>query len=245
VTHAPDTGAIVRAGSSVVIGRAGEEPLRVVQILGIGRNYAAHADEQGAERPVRPLVFSKNPCSVILDGEAIEIPEACRDREQVDYEGELAFVIGADCRDVGEDEALAPGGPVIGYCVANDVSARWWQKLGAGGQFFRGKSFDTFCPLGPRLTPIESVPDPQSLTITTTLSGEVVQKDTTASMLFPVRTLVAELSRGTTLPAGTVVLTGTPSGVGMAREPQRFLRDGDEVRVEIQGLGAITNPVRA
>ena len=181
----------------------------------------------------------------MLDGEDIVIPEASADREQVDYEGELAVVIGWPCRDVSEDDALAVGGPVLGYCVANDVSARWWQKQGAGGQFFRGKSFDTFCPLGPRVTPLYEVPDPQALTITTTLSGERVQHDSTAKMMFPVRTLIAELSRGTTLPAGTVILTGTPAGVGMARDPQRFMCDGDEVRVEIEGLGAIVNPVRA
>lgn len=235
---------IVKRGTLAAVLVDGRDPLPIVQVLGIGRNYAAHADEQGAPRPERPLVFTKNPASVVLDAEPIVIPGACTDREQVDYEGELAVVLGADCRDVSEAEALAPGGPVLGCCVANDVSARWWQKEGAGGQFFRGKSFDTFCPLGPHVTPLADVPDPQALTITTTLSGEVVQHDTTDQMLFPVRTLIAELSRGTTLPAGTVILTGTPSGVGMAREPLRFLRDGDRVTVEIEGLGSLTNPVR-
>ncbi len=237
-------GDIVRDGPTAMIVRESGTPLPIVQILGIGRNYAAHADEQGIERPDRPLVFTKNPSSIALDGEPIVIPEVCKDREQVDYEGELAVILGSACRDVSEGEALGPGGPVLGYCVANDVSARWWQQQGAGGQFFRGKSFDTFCPLGPRVTPLASVPDPQALTITTTLSGERVQHDTTGKMLFPVATLIADLSRGVTLPAGTVILTGTPSGVGMAREPQRFLRDGDTVSVEISGLGTVTNPVR-
>ncbi|GAB4555341.1 MAG: hypothetical protein Tsb0013_18080 [Phycisphaerales bacterium] len=240
-----EPGSLVRIGPLAHVVRASEPPLPIVQILGIGRNYAEHADEQGVERPDRPLVFTKNPCSVITDGEPIRIPEACADREQVDYEGELAVVIGVPCRDISESESLSAGGPVLGYCVANDVSARWWQKQGSGGQFYRGKSFDTFCPLGPRVAPLAAVPDPQSLTITTTLSGERVQHDTTAKMIFPVRTLIAELTRGVTLPAGTVILTGTPAGVGMARSPQRFLRDGDSVTVSIDGLGAITNPVRA
>lgn len=234
-----------RSGSFVAVERPALDPLPIVQIIGIGRNYAAHADEQGVERPERPLVFTKNPCSAVLDGDPIVLPAACADHEQVDYEGELAVVLGEACRDVTEDNALATGGPVLGYCVANDVSARWWQKQGAGGQFFRGKSFDTFCPIGPYVTPLAEVADPQALMITTTLSGERVQHDTTAKMMFPVRHLIAELSRGTTLPAGTLILTGTPAGVGMARDPQRFLRDGDSVRVEIEGLGAITNPVRS
>lgn len=235
---------IVKEGALASIVFDGRGVLPIVQIIGIGRNYAAHADEQGAPRPERPLVFTKNPSSVVLDGDPIVIPDPCAEREQVDYEGELAVVLGADCRDITEDEALAPGGPVLGCCVANDISARWWQKEGAGGQFFRGKSFDTFCPLGPHVTPLADVPEPQALTITTTLSGEVMQHDTTDKMLFPVRRIIAELSRATTLPAGTVILTGTPSGVGMAREPQRYLRDGDRVTVTIEGLGSITNPVR-
>ncbi|MEM1424058.1 MAG: fumarylacetoacetate hydrolase family protein [Planctomycetota bacterium] len=238
-------GDLVRIGPFVHVVRADEAPLPIVQVVGIGRNYAEHADEQGVERPDRPLVFTKNPCSVVLDGEDIVLPGACADREQVDYEGELAVVIGRHCRDVSEDDALAVGGPVLGYCIANDVSARWWQKRGAGGQFFRGKSFDSFCPLGPRVTPAHEVSDPQALTITTMLSGERVQHDSTAKMMFPVRTLIAELTRGTTLPAGTVILTGTPAGVGVAREPQRFLRAGDTVSVEISGLGTIENPVRS
>jgi len=215
-------------------------------IIGVGRNYAEHAKEQGADVPDRPMFFTKNPASAILSGDAIVIPRACQDREQVDYEGELAVVIGRAARDVPESIALDPSkGPVLGFCVANDVSARWWQKQGSGGQFYRGKSFDTFCPLGPRVTPAAEVRNVQSLRLTTRLNGEVVQSASTAEMIFSVAHIVAELSRGTTLLPGTVILTGTPSGVGMARNPQRFLREGDAVEVEIEGLGSIANRIKA
>lgn len=225
--------------------------LPIIHVAAIGRNYAEHAKEMGgAANTERPVVFSKNPAAVCLGfdpsnpdapGDDIVIPRICQDRPQVDYEGELAFVIGERCKDVPERDAL---NAVLGYCVANDVSARWWQKEGSGGQFHRGKSFDTFCPVGPRLTPAADAPDPQRLTLTTTLNGEVVQRATTDLMLFPVARIIAELSSGTTLLPGTLVLTGTPSGVGAGRTPPRFLKPGDTVRVEITSLGAITNRVR-
>lgn len=188
------------------------------------------------------MVFSKNAASACLSGDDIVIPRLCQDRPQVDYEGELAFIIGAPARDVPRDAAHRH---ILGYCVANDVSARWWQKQGSGGQFFRGKSFDSFCPLGPRVTPAGAIPDPQSLSIETRLNGAVVQRDNTASMIFPVFELVADLSRGTTLLPGTVILTGTPAGVGAGANPPRFLSEGDEIAVTIEGLGSITNRVRA
>lgn len=241
-TPAAESWALARTSDGRVAVRMPGRELLLHTILGIGRNYAEHAAEQGAGVPDRPMVFSKNAASACLDGDDIVIPEVCADREQVDYEGELAFIIGRPARDVRLEHALDA---VLGYCIANDVSARWWQKQGGGGQFFRGKSFDTFCPLGPRVTPATSVPDPQVLTIETRLNGVVVQRDTTASMIFPVRELIAELSRGTTLLPGTVVLTGTPSGVGMAQQPPRFLRDSDEVAISIEGLGVLTNRVRA
>ncbi|MCA9285494.1 MAG: fumarylacetoacetate hydrolase family protein [Phycisphaerales bacterium] len=215
-------------------------------ILAIGRNYAEHAKELGNAVPDRPLVFMKNPAAVIRDGEPIVIPAICREpvgagEEQVDYEGELAVVIGRDCRDLAADEAH---NVIAGYAAANDVSARWWQKQGSGGQFCRGKSFDTFCPIGP-VVPAAQVPDPQALRLVTRLNGDVVQDDTTANMIFAVAELVAELSRGTTLLAGTVILTGTPSGVGAGRTPPRFLREGDVVEVAIEGVGRVRNPVRS
>jgi 2-keto-4-pentenoate hydratase/2-oxohepta-3-ene-1,7-dioic acid hydratase in catechol pathway len=212
-------------------------------ILAIGRNYAEHAAEMKGQVSEKPVVFMKNPASLIGDGEAIIIPRICDEpagAEQVDFEGELAVILGHDARDVSEAEALQC---VSGYAIANDVSARWWQKSGSGGQFVRGKSFDTFCPLGP-LTSADRVPDPQALRIVTNLNGETMQDASTASMIFPVRTLIAELSRGMTLLKGTVILTGTPAGVGVARTPPRFLRAGDAVEISITGLGTLRNPVR-
>lgn len=210
-------------------------------ILAIGRNYAEHAAEMGSAAPDRPLVFMKNPASVVGDGEAIVIPPICREHgPQVDFEGELAVIIGRDCRDVPASRALDY---LRGYACANDVSARWWQREGSGGQFCRGKSFDTFCPLG-RVVPASTIGDPQSLAIRTRLNGTVMQESNTRLMLFPVATLVAELSRGTTLLAGTVVLTGTPAGVGAARKPPVFLQPGDVVEVEIERVGVLSNPVR-
>ena len=230
-------------GGAIDADDAGIIPIRLV--LGIGRNYAEHAHEQGADVPDRPMVFSKHPGSVITDGGAIVIPEACRDEQtggdQVDFEAELGVVLGRAVKDAGEDEAMDA---VLGYCCANDVSARWWQKKGSGGQFIRGKSFDTFCPIGPRLVPASEVPDPGNLGVRCTVSGELMQDGNTSQMIFPVPVLISELSRGVTLPEGTLILTGTPSGVGMARTPPRYLRDGDSVTVEIEGVGSITNPVR-
>lgn len=210
-------------------------------ILAVGRNYADHAKEMGGSIDPHPTVFMKNPAAVIGDGDAIVIPPICREHgPQVDYEGELAVVIGDRCRDVPESRALDF---VEGYAVANDVSARWWQKKGSGGQFCRGKSFDTFCPIG-AVRSADEVGDPSGLLLTTRLNGEVVQSSSTALMIFPVPRIVAELSRGTTLLPGTVILTGTPAGVGAGRTPPRFLQDGDVVEIEIERVGTLRNPVR-
>jgi 2-keto-4-pentenoate hydratase/2-oxohepta-3-ene-1,7-dioic acid hydratase in catechol pathway len=210
-------------------------------ILAIGRNYAEHAAEMKGEVSEKPVVFMKNPASVIANGEPIIIPAICdHPHEQVDYEGELAVIIGRDCRDASDAQAMSF---ISGYAIANDVSARWWQKSGSGGQFVRGKSFDTFCPLS-NPVPREMVADPQSLRITTRLNGEIVQDSNTSQMIFPVQRLVAELSTGMTLLAGTIILTGTPAGVGAARTPPRFLRDGDVVEITIDSLGSLRNTVR-
>lgn len=236
---------LIRTELGVAVRLPSGESLPVRHIIGVGRNYAEHAKEQGAATPDAPMIFTKNPASAILSGDDIVIPRICQDREQVDYEGELAIVIGRPARDISEAQARdAASGYVLGYCIANDVSARWWQKQGSGGQFCRGKSFDTFCPLGPRITPASAVPDPGNLRLRTMLNDEVVQSASTGEMMFSPAYLVAELSRGTTLLPGTVILTGTPSGVGMARTPPRYLRAGDTVRVEIEGLGSIANRVR-
>jgi 2-keto-4-pentenoate hydratase/2-oxohepta-3-ene-1,7-dioic acid hydratase in catechol pathway len=210
-------------------------------ILAVGKNYSDHASEMGGPAPERILLFMKNPASVCGDGDAIVIPAICDEHgPQVDYEGELAVIIAHDCRDVPESGALAC---VAGYAAANDVTARWWQREGSGGQFCRGKGFDTFCPIGP-VVPAAQVPDPQALRVVTRLNGTVMQDAPTSLMLHPVARIVAELSRGTTLAAGTVILTGTPSGVGFGRTPKVFLQDGDVVEVEIAGVGRVRNPVR-
>jgi len=209
-------------------------------IIAIGRNYSDHAKELGNAVPQRPMVFFKNPAAVIGDNEPIVIPAICREGgPQVDFEGELAVILGRDCRDVPVESALECVG---GYAVANDVSARWWQNEGAGGQFSRGKSFDTFCPLS-AVAPASAVADPQALRIQTFVGGECMQDASTASMIFPVARLVAELSRGMTLLAGTVILTGSPSGVGHARKPPRYLRQGDVVEIRIERVGVLRNPV--
>ncbi len=209
-------------------------------ILAIGRNYSGHAREMKGDLPERPMVFMKNPASVIGAGRPIVLPPICDEpEEQVDYEGELAVVIGPAAKDVAVEDALDF---VRGYAVANDVSARWWQKEGSGGQFCRGKSFDTFCPMSDPV-PASTVPDPQALRLVTRLNDEVMQDATTGEMIFPVATLIAELSRGTTLLPGTVVLTGTPAGVGTARTPPRYLREGDVVEITIEGVGSLRNPV--
>jgi len=211
-------------------------------IICIGRNYAAHASEFGHDTQDHPVVFLKNPASLIGSGDSIVLPPICDENgPQVDYEGELAVVIGTDARDVDERDALSH---VAGYAVANDVSARWWQVHGSGGQYCRGKSFDTFCPMS-EMVPAAGIPDPQALRITTELNGERVQDASTADMIFPVATLISELSRGLTLLAGTVILTGTPAGVGSARDPKVFLTEGDVVEITIENVGTLRNPVVA
>lgn len=209
-------------------------------IIAIGRNYSDHAKELGNAVPQRPMVFFKNPAAVIGHEEPIVISAICREGgPQVDYEGELAVILGRDCRDMPLERALECVG---GYAVANDVSARWWQNEGAGGQFSRGKSFDTFCPLSAAV-PAAAVGDPQTLRMQTFVSGECMQDASTESMIFPVARLIADLSRGMTLLAGTVILTGSPSGVGHARKPPRYLRQGDVVEIHIERVGVLRNPV--
>ena len=158
----------------------------------------------------------------------------------MDYEAELAVVIGKAAKNVTRENALSH---VLGYTCANDVSARDWQKEGGGSQWCRGKSFDTFCPLGPWLVTPDEIPNPNALHISTKVNGETLQDSSTGDMIFDVATLIEFLSGSTTLLPGTVILTGTPSGVGMARTPPRWLQAGDTVTVEIEKIGALTNPV--
>ena len=216
-------------------------PLEPRAILCIGLNYRRHAAETGAAIPSYPVLFMKSPGAVQHPEAPIALPTTASSH-QVDYEGELAVVIGRTCRNVPRSEALEV---VLGYACANDVSARDWQKqqrLG-GGQWCRGKSFDSFAPLGPCLVSAAAIPDPQALTLQTRLNGTTVQDASTADMIFPVAEIIEFLSASTTLLAGTVILTGTPSGVGMAADPPRWLRSGDTVEVEIEGIGVLRNPV--
>ncbi|HKJ90736.1 MAG TPA: fumarylacetoacetate hydrolase family protein [Oceanipulchritudo sp.] len=214
-------------------------PVCPTVLVGIAQNYRAHALEMGGKLPERPVFFLKMPHSVQDPGKPIRLPRHLRS-DKVDYEAELAVVIGKTCRNVTEGEALDH---VLGYTAANDVSARDWQKEWGGGQFCRGKGFDTFCPLGPCLVTRDEIPDPGVLAIASYLNGEQVQNGHTSDLVFSVPELIAFLSGSTTLPAGSVILTGTPSGVGAARKPPRFLQPGDTSTIEIEGIGRLSNPV--
>ena len=214
-------------------------PIVPAMIWCIGLNYRRHAEETGAKIPEQPVVFAKGPNTVQHPGGAIEIPRHLAS-EQVDYECELAIVIGKACKNASPDNALDY---VLGYTCANDVSARDWQIKRGGSQWSRGKTFDTFAPLGPALVTPEDIPDPNALRIQTRLNGDVMQDSNTSDMIFSVREIIAFLSGSTTLVPGTVILTGTPEGVGMARTPPRWLVPGDEVTIEIEKIGALTNHV--
>lgn len=215
-------------------------PIQPTAILGIGLNYRRHAEETRAPLPEHPILFMKLPNAVQHPGDPILLPRHLRS-DKVDYECELAVVIGRAARNVRREDALSH---VLGYTCANDVSARDWQKSGGGGQWCRGKTFDTFCPLGPVLVTADEMPDPNALRIRTILNDAVMQDWNTADMIFDVASLIAFLSGSTTLAPGTVILTGTPHGVGMARQPPVWLKDGDTVSIEIEGIGTLTNPVR-
>jgi 2-keto-4-pentenoate hydratase/2-oxohepta-3-ene-1,7-dioic acid hydratase in catechol pathway len=214
-------------------------PVFPTAIFCIGLNYRRHAEESGAPIPTFPIVFMKNPGSVQDPGGPIELPVSLRSTE-VDYECELAVVIGKRCKNVSRKYALDY---VLGYTAANDISARDWQGKWGGGQWCRGKTFDTFAPLGPVLTTVEEITNPNALRIRTILNNEVLQDSNTSDMIFDVPTLIEFLSGSTTLLPGTVILTGTPQGVGAARKPQRFLKPGDSITVEIEKIGSLTNPV--
>ena len=216
-------------------------PVMPANIYCIGLNYREHAAESGLEPPERPVVFMKPNSALAHPGDPIRLP-ACRNDEEVDYECELAVVIGKTARDVAAANALDY---VLGYTCGHDVSARHWQLKFGGGQWIRGKGFDTFCPLGPVLVTTDEIPDPQALRIKTILNGNVMQDHTTGDMIFSVAELIEFLSQDTTLVPGTVILTGTPQGVGFARDPQVWLRDGDRVVIEVEGIGRLENPVAA
>jgi len=217
-------------------------PLEPTAILCIGLNYHAHAQETGLNLPRHPILFMKNPAALNNPEDPVIIPTSCIDPPEVDYEAELAVVIGTTTKNVSARNALDY---VRGYTIGNDISARRWQKHAGGGQWDRGKSFDTFCPLGPALVTADEIPDPQTLRITCTLNGEVMQDAHTSDMIFSVAEMIAYLSTGMTLLPGTVILTGTPSGVGFTRTPPVYLKPGDTVEVIINPIGTLKNPVVA
>lgn len=210
---------------------------RPQKIVCIGLNYSDHAEEQGIDPPERPLLFAKWPNTLIGPGEPIRIPPIT---ERVDYEAELGVVIGSRASRVSVENALDA---VAGYVCVNDVSARDLQF--ADGQWVRGKSLDTFCPVGPVLVPASEIADPQKLGIRAILNGEVMQDSTTQNMVFGVAEIVAFISQAITLEPGDLIATGTPAGVGVFRDPPVLLQPGDEITIEIDGIGALTNPVVA
>ncbi|MEN1678750.1 MAG: fumarylacetoacetate hydrolase family protein [Planctomycetota bacterium] len=218
-------------------------PLDPVDILCIGLNYQKHAEEGGKPLPQHPVLFMKTTSALQHPGEPIVLPRKLAS-SKVDYECELAVVIGKPCKNVAAADALDY---VLGYACGNDVSARDWQKHGGGGQWCRGKTFDTFAPIGPCLVTQGDAPDdiadPNTLRIRTVLNGRTMQDWNTGDMIFSVPRLIEFLSGSTTLMPGTVIFTGTPHGVGFARNPPVFLQEGDEVTVAIDGIGELTNPV--
>ncbi len=205
------------------------------KIVAVALNYRDHAREQNLDLPKAPLLFAKWPSAVIHDGEPIVIPPFAH---AVDYEAELGVVIGKRVRGISASNALDA---VAGYVCANDISARDLQF--ADGQYSRGKSLDTFCPLGPGLASAEEVGDPNDLRIRCLVNGEVMQDSSTSEMIFSVGEVIAYVTAGITLEPGDLVLTGTPAGTGYARSPQILLRHGDLVTVDIEKVGSIANPV--
>lgn len=214
-------------------------PVAATQILCIGLNYRRHADECNMKYPERPVLFVKGINALQNPEDPIMLPRKMRS-DEVDYECELGVVIGKPCKNVKRENALDY---VLGYTCVNDVSARDWQIKWGGGQWCKGKFFDTFAPMGPCLVTRDEIPNPNALKIKTVLNGETVQDWNTNDMIFDVPALIEFLSGSTTLVPGTVILTGTPQGVGMAATPPRYLKAGDSVTIEIEKIGKLINPV--
>jgi acylpyruvate hydrolase len=229
------------ANAAVVAGRAFSDVTLLPavpdpgKIACIGRNYRAHAEEQNVEAPDRPLVFSKFATALVAHSEPIELSPLT---EEPDWEAELAVVIGRRCKNVAPQEAMSVVG---GYTIMNDVSARDLQR--SDGQWTRAKGLDTFAPLGPSVVTADEIPDPHALQVRCLVSGELMQDASTNLMIHRIPDLIAYLSAAFTLEPGDLIATGTPAGVGAFRDPPRFLRPGDTVRIEISGLGALENPV--
>jgi len=217
-------------------------PVSPCAILCIGLNYRMHAKETGIPLPKYPVLFMKNPGAVTGPCSDIEIPLSCLDHPEVDYEAELAVVIGKSAKNVTPETAMEC---IAGYTCANDISARRWQKHAGGGQWVKGKSFDTFCPMGPVLVTADEINDPQALTLECRLNGKTMQKGSTSDMIFSVGEIISFLSQSTTLAPGTVILTGTPSGVGFTRKPPVYLKPGDMLETEIEKIGTLKNKITA
>ncbi len=217
------------------------EPVEPKMIICVAANYREHIKESNLKIkiPDFPMLFMKNLSAATGHLTPIRMPQVCED--EVDYEGELAIIIGKKCLNATKENAMEY---VLGYTVSNDVSARIWQLEKGGGQWCRGKGFDTFCPLGPYLVTRDEIEDVGNLNIKTLLNGKVVQDGNTNLMIFDIPTLVSFISQDTTLLPGTVILTGTPAGVGWARKPRLLLQKGDTVTVEIEKIGVLTNPVK-
>ena len=209
------------------------------KIICLGLNYSDHAAESGMEPPPEPVLFSKYPTTLIGHGANIVLPP---ESDQVDYEAELVVVIGRGGRHIPRERAMEH---VAGYTVGHDVSARDWQLNKPGKQWMAGKTFDTFAPMGPALVTTDEIPDPQALGIRLRLNGQTMQDSSTSQLIFPVDYIVVYLSKIMTLEPGDLIFTGTPPGVGMARKPPVWLKAGDVVEVEIDGLGVLRNTVVA
>ncbi|XP_026722756.1 fumarylacetoacetate hydrolase domain-containing protein 2-like, partial [Athene cunicularia] len=207
------------------------------KVICVGLNYHDHCLEQDLRSPKEPIIFSKFPSAIVGPFDDIVHPE---ESSEVDWEVELAAVIGKKGRHIEESSALDH---VVGFTVANDVSARDWQTKRNGRQWLLGKTFDTFCPLGPALVTKEAVADVHNLRIRCSVNGQVMQDSSTNQLIFPLPKLIAWVSRFVTLVPGDILLTGTPAGVGLFRKPPVFLKRGDEVQCEIEELGTICNKV--
>lgn len=233
VVRRPDVASLLRPEASVRIAR----PFLPLNIICVGLNYKDHAEESNIALPTQPVLFAKWTGAASGPDDPIVLPP---DTEEVDYEAELAVIIGRRCRGVPEAEALDY---VAGYACMNDVSARDFQR--ADGQWVRAKSQDTFGPFGPYIVTKDEIADPQVLPIRCSVNGRLLQNSNTSKMIFTVKELIAYISRGVTLNPGDVITTGTPNGVGFAQKPPVFLRDGDSVTVEIDDVGRLTNAVKA
>lgn len=213
-------------------------PVSPAVIYCIGLNYKLHAKETGLALPQYPVVFMKNPSAAVSHMDEIKIPLSCAKTPEVDYEVELAVVIKKNVKNVLPEDALDY---VLGYTCANDISARRWQMHAGGKQWIKGKSFDTFCPLGPWIVTSDEITEPDILDIECVLNGNTMQKSNTNDMIFSVSRLISYLSESATLAAGTVILTGTPSGVGFTRKPPVYLAPGDILETKVEKIGVLKN----